>query len=144
MLRWGPGWRGTGAQPIRRTPVEFYTRHARGIDLHDGDVQGTIPGGGVLTLTAAPQGLGTVWYPTQVTLSTTTGPLDTSTAQVWMGAGQVPVELVATVFSGNGTIGLAIPQLSPGQSIIVKWTGANPGDIAGAHVVGTMDALLAM
>lgn len=94
-----------------------------------------------LTLTAGPQGLANVWYPAQVTLSTTTGVLDTSTALVYLGAQGVPITLVGSVFSGNGTVALAIPSMSPGQVLIVTWTGGHPGDIAAFNIVGTMDAL---
>jgi hypothetical protein len=97
--------------------------------------------GGILTLTAGPQGLGTIWYPAQVTLSTTTGPLDTSQALVYLGAQGVPITLVGTVFTGNGTVALAIPSMSPGQVLIVTWTNGHPGDTAAFNIVGTMDAL---
>jgi hypothetical protein len=94
-----------------------------------------------LTLTAGPQGLGTIWYPAQVTLSTTTGVLDTSTALCYLGSQGVPITLVASVFSGNGTVALAIPSMSPGQVLIVTWTNGHPGDTAAFNIVGTMDAL---
>lgn len=97
--------------------------------------------GGTLTLTAGPQGLGTIWYPAQVTLSTTTGALDTSTALVYLGSQGVPIALVGTVFTGNGTVALAIPDMSPGQVLIVTWTNGHPGDTAAFNIVGTMDAL---
>jgi hypothetical protein len=94
-----------------------------------------------LTLTAGPQGLGTIWYPAQVTLSTTTGPLDTSTAMVYLGSQGVPITLVATVFTGNGTVALAIPSMSPGQVLIVTWVNGHAGDTAAFNVIGSMDAL---
>jgi hypothetical protein len=96
---------------------------------------------GPLTLTAGPQGLGTVWYPAQVTLSTTTGSLDTSTALVYLGSQGVPITLVGTVFTGNGTVALAIPSMSPGQVLIVTWVNGHAGDTAAFNIVGTMDAL---
>lgn len=101
----------------------------------------TASSGQALTLTVGPQGLGTIWYPAQVTLSTTTGALDTSTALVYLGSQGVPVALVGTVFTGNGTVALAIPSMSPGQVLIVTWTGGHPGDTAALNVIGTMDAL---
>jgi len=97
--------------------------------------------GAVLTLTAGPQGLGTVWYPAQVTLSTTTGALDTSTALVYLGSQGVPITLVASVFTGNGTVALAIPSMSPGQVLIVTWSNGHPGDTAAFNMIGSMDAL---
>jgi len=105
---------------------------------------GTLPspaGSGTLTLTVAPQGLGTVWYPAQATLSTTTGALDTSVALMYLGPAVTPSTLVGTVYSGNGTVALAIPDMSPGQTLSTQWTGGHPGDVAAVNVIGTMDAL---
>jgi hypothetical protein len=136
-----PGYRGSGMQPITPVPVTRYTSTIQSVPLTGGQVQGTIPAGGALTVSVGPQGLGTVWYPAQVTLSTTTGVLDTSTALVYLGAQGVPSLLVGTVFSGNGTVALAIPSMTPGQVLIVSWTGANQGDQAAANMIGTMDAL---
>jgi hypothetical protein len=136
-----PGWRGTGMQPIQAIPVTRYTGRASGIPLTGGQVQGQVPGSGNLTLQVGPQGLGTVWYPVQVTLSTSTGALDTSTALVYLGPSTTPTTLVGTVYSGNGTVALAIPDMTPGQTLIVKWSGATSGDIAAANIIGTMDAL---
>ena len=136
-----PGWRGTGMQPIRRVPMQAYTRTASGVTLTGGQVQGRVPAGGTLTLSVGPQGLGNVWYPVQVTISTTTGPLDTSIANVYLGSGNVPNTLVSTVYSGNGTVALAIPDMTPGQTLVVSWSGATPGDTAALNIIGTMDAL---
>lgn len=140
QLAWLPGWRGSGQQPMSRVPVTAYTRRLSGIPLTGGQVQGTIAGG-KLTLSVGPQALGTVWYPVQVTLSTTTGALDTSTALVYLGPLVTPATLVGTVFTGNGTVALAIPSMTPGQTIIIAWTGAHNGDTAAANIIGTMDAL---
>ena len=139
-LAWRPGWQGSGQQPITATPIRAYTGKISGVPLTGGQAQGVIASG-TLTLTVAPQGLGTIWYPVQVTLSTTTGALDTSTALVYLGPAVTPATLVGQLFSGNGTVALAIPNMSPGQSLIIKWTGGHNGDIAAANVIGTMDAL---
>lgn len=140
-LNYRPGYRGTGMQPMQRIPIGAYTGKASGIPLTGGQNQAKVPGNGILTLTAGPQGLGTVWYPAQVTLSTTTGALDTSTALVYLGSQGVPITLVGTVFTGNGTVALAIPSMSPGQVLIVTWTNAHSGDTAAFNIVGSMDAL---
>ena len=103
---------------------------------------GTISGPSTpLSLSIGPQGLGTVWYPIQVTLSTTTGALDTSLAAVYLGPAVTPATLVGQLFSGNGTVALAIPNMTPGQQLVIIWTGGHPGDIAAANVIGTMSAL---
>lgn len=140
-LRWGPGYKGSGMQPIVPVPITRYTGKITGVPLTGGQVQAQVPGSGTLTLSDGPSGLGTVWYPVQVTLSTTTGPLDTSTALVYLGPLISPTTLVGTVYSGNGTVALAIPSMTPGQFLVIQWTGAKSGDTAAANVIGTMDAL---
>lgn len=141
QLAWMPGWRGTGMQPIVAVPVTRYRGKITGVPLTGGQALGSVPVSGALTLQVGPQGLGTIWYPVQVTISTTTGALDTSIALVYLGPSQTPATLVGTVYSGNGTVALAIPDMSPGQTLIVAWTGGTSGDIAAANVIGTMDAL---
>lgn len=139
---WRPGWRGSGARPIGRPSLQAYGGRITGVPLTGGQVQGFIPASGTLQLSVGPQGAGTVWYPIQITLSTSTGILDGSTAQVWLGSQGVPGTLVGTLFPGGaGTLSLAIPPMTPGQVLIIKWTGAKVGDTAGANVIGTMDAL---
>src|SRR5208282_998243 len=101
-LQFRPGYRGTGMQPIRRPPIQAYQGRAVSVPLTGGQAQGTVPGSGLITLLAGPQGLGTIWYPAQATIATTTGALDTSVALVYLGSGSVPSQLVGTVYSGNG------------------------------------------
>lgn len=141
QLAWRPGWRGSGMRPMTAVPVGRYTGQLSGVPLTGGQALGAVPGSGVITLSVGPQGLGTTWYPIQVTVSTTTGVLDTSVANVYLGSGNVPNTLVSQVYSGNGTAALAIPDMSPGQSLVVSWSGANPGDTAAFNIIGTMDAL---
>jgi hypothetical protein len=122
-------------------PIGRYTGRISGVPLTGGQASGMVPGSGAITLQVGPQGLGTVWNPAQVTISTTTGALDVAQALIWLGNGGVPTQLVATVFTGNGTAALAIPSMQPGDLIIVQWTGAHPGDTASFNIVGLMDAL---
>lgn len=136
-----PGWQGTGMQPMQRVPVTAYTGRITGVPLTGGQAQGVIPGSGALTLSVGPQALGTIWYPASVVISTTTGPLDTSTALVYLGSGGVPTLLQGTVYTGNGTVALAVPDMQPGDLVIVQWTGAHQGDVAAVNITGTMDAL---
>lgn len=140
QLAWMPGFGGSGQRPIEAIPVTRYRNRLQGVPLTGGQAQGVIASN-ALTLQAGPQGLGTVWYPVQVTLSTTTGALDTSTALVYLGPLTTPATLVGTVFTGNGTVALAIPDMTPGQTLIVKWSGAHNGDTAAFNIIGTMDAL---
>lgn len=139
-LRWGPGWRGTGQVTAPRPTISAYRSKITGVPLSGGQAQGTIANG-VCTLQVGPQALGTVWYPIQVTLSTTSGVLDTSTALVYLGPLTTPGTLVGQVFTGNGTVALAIPDMTPGQTLIVSWTGGHNGDTAAFNIIGTMDAL---
>jgi hypothetical protein len=140
-LAWLPGWRGTGKQPMQAVPITRYRGTVSGVPLSGGQASAVVPGSGTVTLSIGPQGLGTVWYPTQMTISTTTGLLDTSVASVYAGSGQVPNQLVAQLFSGNGVVAQVPTQLAPGQTMIVTWTGAHPGDTAAMNIIGTMDAL---
>jgi len=128
-------------QPIDPVPVTRYRRTLNGLQLTGGQAQGIVPGSGTVTLQVGPQGLGTVWYPVQATIGTTTGPLDTATALAYVGPLVAPTTLVATVFTGNGTIGNVPAQMAPGQTFIVTWTGATPGDTVALNISGTMDAL---
>lgn len=139
-LAWLPGWRQTGQQPIQRVPVTAYTHLITGVPLNGGQVQATAAGT-TLTLSVGPQGLGTVWYPIQVTVSTSIGVLDTSTAQVYLGSQGTQTLLVGQVFSGNGTVALAIPSMSPGETLIIVWSGLTIGEVCAANVIGTMSAL---
>jgi len=125
-------------------PVQQYKGRITAVPLTGGQNQGIVPASGKITLTAGPQGLGNIWYPAQVTLSTTTGlngGIDVSTAQVYLGSQGVPITLVGSAFGGNGTVALAIPSMAPGQVLIVTWTGAKTGDTASLNIIGTMDAL---
>jgi hypothetical protein len=139
-------WLAAGNRFFKRTlnppvPIGAYTRKITGVPLTGGQASGLIPAGGALTLSVGPQGLGTLWYPAQATISTSTGALDVSTALAYLGVGGVPTMLIATVYSGNGTIAVAVPPMQPGDFLIVTWTGAHVGDVASVNVIGTMNAL---
>jgi hypothetical protein len=143
-LMWVPGWRGTSARPITRTSVGRYTTRLSSIPLSGGQVLGIVPASGAITLSDGPQGLGVVWYPVQVNASTTTGLTtagDNSVCNIYLGPAVNPTTLVGTIYNGNGTAALAIPDMTPGQFLVMVWSGANPGDQAAANVIGTMDAL---
>lgn len=139
-LAWRPGWRGTGQQPIIRPPLTAYRQRIASVPLTGGQAQGIVADG-TLTLTVGPQAAGTVWYPVQITVSTTTGVLDTSTAQVYLGPVTTQATLVGSVYSGNGNSANVPAQLTPGQYVTVVWTGAHDGDTAAVNVTGTMSAL---
>jgi hypothetical protein len=122
--------------------METYTVHRSGVPLQGGQAQGFISAGGLLTLQIGPQGAGTVWYPAQVTTSTTSGVNDVSTCLVYMGAAGTPITLMGTLFPGGaGVLAVAFPPLTVGLFIIAKFSAAKPGDVAAVNVTGTMDYL---
>ena len=136
-LRWGPA-----AAPIRRLPMQLYTRAVTSLPLVGGQAQGTISAGGA-TLSVGPSGAGNIWYPASVTILTTTGTNDFSTCQIFLGPAGVPITLQATLFpGGTGTASLAIPSMTPGQYIIAVGTGAHNGDTCSINVTGTMDSVM--
>lgn len=123
-------------------PVEQFTVRRTGVPLTGGQALGVIPGGGALTLSIGPQGLGTVWYPAQVTTTTTSGVNDVSTCLVYMGAAGVPTTLMGTLYPGGaGVLAVAFPPLTVGLFIIAEFTGGHATDIAAVNVTGTMDYL---
>jgi hypothetical protein len=97
---------------------------------------------GAASVSVGPQGLGTIWYPAQVVVSTTSSiaGTDNSVCNVYLGPANVPNNLLGTVI-GGGVLAAAVPPMSPGQYLTAVWTGGNPGDVASINVVGTMDAL---
>jgi len=101
-----------------------------------------VGGGGSATVRIGPSGLGTRWYPQQCTLSTTTGPADTSTAIGYLGPVATPAQVVFTSYAGGGdTQGLAIPMMQPGDLLTVVWSGGHPGDYATLQIIGDQTVL---
>jgi hypothetical protein len=97
---------------------------------------------GIGTVTVTPQGLGTVWYPAQATISTSVGAADTSTCSVFLGALGLNNLLVGQSYAGGGdTVALSVPPLTPGALLIAQWSGGTPGSICSMNVLGTMDCL---
>ena len=138
MFAWGPA-----ARPIRRLPMQVYTRRVSQVPLVGGQAQGIISGAGTLTLSVGPQGAGNVWYPASCTIQTTSGVNDFSTCSIFLGPAGVGVTLIATIFPGGvGVASLAIPSMTPGQYIIASWSGAVSGDTATVNVVGVMDSVM--
>lgn len=142
FLAFRPGYGGSGQQRVRRPEVTAYTQRISAVPLTGGQVTGKISAGGVATVSIGPQGLGTVWYPASLSLSTSTGTADTSTALTFLGALGVPnVQVGQSYKAGADTIALAVPPLTPGALLIVQWSGGKAGDLCTVNVVGTMDAL---
>jgi hypothetical protein len=107
-----------------------------------------VPAGGIVTIYCGPMGLGTVWYPQAVAISTTTGANDASTCALYLsplqnGANLAPsTQIGGQSYAGGGdTIGIAVPPLWPGTFLIAQWTGATVGDLAALQVYGQQRAL---
>ena len=131
------------ARRIPRPAVWEYSQVADGIPL--GDAQGqALVAGKAATVQIGPQGIGTVWYPAQVTVSTTTGVLDTSSCDIYVGPGTVLVRtnLMGTIFpAGRGVLAVALPPMPVGWFLTAVWSGATNGDIAAVNVTGSKRAL---
>lgn len=102
---------------------------------------------GLASVSAGPAGLGNVWYPAQVVLSTTTGlngGIDTSLCNVYLGPPNAsnPNLLIGSVFTGNGVLAAALPAMTPGLYLTASWSGGVPGDVASMNIIGTMDSLM--
>jgi hypothetical protein len=98
---------------------------------------------GLATCQLGPAGLGNLWFPTQVTLSTTTGittGLDTSVANLYLGPSGVATTLLGTVFGGNGIVAAALPNIQPGLYLIAQWSAGINGDQATMNIQGLMNA----
>lgn len=140
------GWRigvgGTGQQRIRVVSMQQFTKPIQGVPLTNGQATGTIPAGGSVTLQIGPAGVGTVWYPSSVNISTSLGAADNSTCAVYIGFIAAQNLQGGQSYAGGGdTVSLSVPDLSAGQLIIAVWSGGTPGSIAAINVLGTMDAL---
>ena len=139
-----PTVRSQRQRPVRAhsAPIGVYTGRVDNIPLAGAQILATVANDGTAHGQVGPTGLGTVWYPASVALSTNVLPFDASTVQVFVGPSGVPTTNVGILpAGGTGVLALAIPAMSPGLVIIVQWTGATPGSVVAANVTGTMSAL---
>lgn len=141
-LNFRPGYPlGSGARRIVVVPVQRFTTAISGVPLAGGQRRITVNGAGAAQLSAGPQGWGTVWYPSSVVISTTTGAADASTAACYIGSIAAANLQGGQSYAGGGdTIGLSVVSMTPGDLLIVVWAGAAPGDTATMNVIGTQDA----
>lgn len=135
---WGLPGPGIGRPPV--SPLsQFQGRTQVAIRTGEGTRTGIVPAGGTISLAAGPEGLN-IWYLSYAAIRTTTGALDTSTAQFQVGpigAGLVPAG--ASYAGGGDSIGLGGARLAPGDYLTVTWTNAKPGDLATLTVYGAQD-----
>lgn len=103
-----------------------------------------VSGAGTAIVQVGPSGLGTLWFPNQAVLSTTTGVNDSSTAIGYLGPpGNVAANILFQSYqAGADSQGVAIPAMQPGDFITVVWSGAHPGDQATVRIIGTLQALV--
>ena len=139
---WRPGWQGTGQQRTPQVPIGAFSHSITGVPLSGGQAETEVSGSGAATVSIGPQGLGTTWYPQQVTVSTSTGAADTATAAAYMGSVALSNLQGGQSYAGGGdVIPLGIAQMTPGDLLWVVWTGGNPGDTATINIIGTQDVL---
>lgn len=134
---------GQRSYAAQRPPMEHFIGVQARVPLNDGQGQAIVPASGTVTVRIGPQGLGTVWYPAAVTISTTTGVNDPSVCNVYAGPAslQTPTTLLGTIPSGGaGVLAAAVPPLPVGWFLAAVWTGATPGDVAAVNVTGSKDA----
>lgn len=142
------GWQAGGARlvPMRRPRVIGLASYqpVRGVPLQPANGQALVSAGGAATVQLGPAGLGNIWYPTQVTVATTTGittGIDSAVCNVYLGPQVSPATLLGTIFGGNGILAAALPNIQPGQFLIAVWSNGHSGDTAAMNVQGSMDAL---
>ena len=122
--------------------VEQYARRVRS-PLTGGYGTATVSASGAATVTLGPQGTGTVWYPQQCAIGTTTGANDASTCQLYLGPLSQLQLISGTSYAGGGdSIGLGVPPITPGYFIVAVWSNAVNGDLASLAIYGTQDALI--
>jgi hypothetical protein len=106
--------------------------------------QTTVSGGGTATVSVGPAGTGNKWYPQLAVISTTSGSGNGGTAYIYGGfVSQSTIISGGGLDGGGSSTGLAIPWMTPGDLIVVQWTGARAGDIAQLTIYGEQETLVA-
>jgi len=136
-------------RPAPATPPGAYQGTQR-TTITGGYAAKVVPVGGTVTIYCGPAGVGTVWYPQAVVISTTSGAADVSTCALYLsplqnGATLAPsTQIGGQSYAGGGdTIGVAVPPVRPGLFIVAQWTGATAGDLAALQVYGEQSAAVA-
>jgi hypothetical protein len=125
-------------------PQQAYTRHISAPIGLDGQVSGVIGAGGAVTLQIGPAGVGTSWALDSASISTSTGPADSSTCAVFAGPQAIASFQVAQSYAGGGdAIGLAGISIVPGEFVFAVWAGGTHNALATLKVTGRKTALAA-
>ena len=97
-----------------------------------------------MTLHVGPSGFHTSWDLAQISIGTTTGAADTSTAEIFaqpFGTPSPAWQVGQSYAAGGDQIGLSGIKLVTGEFVFVVWTGANPGDTATIILSGIQTVL---
>ena len=101
-----------------------------------------ISSGGAATVSVGPAGYGTRWYPNQLGVATASGSNDASTCAFFLNV-IGPGGFLGQSYAGGGDqIGLAVPEMQPGDLLYAVWSGGNNGDWCQLSVIGPMDVLI--
>jgi len=141
--------RGFARRAAPSTPQGAYTQVITSV-ITGGYAAEAVTAAGTVTIYCGPQGIGTVWYPQAIAISTTTGAADASTCTAYLsplqnGTTLAPsTQIVGQSYAGGGdTIGIAVPPMRAGMFLVCVWTGAKSGDLAAMQVYGQQGALAA-
>lgn len=139
------GVRNVGGAPFlppRTSPLMFGKPER--CPIHNGTGQQIIagaPNAGTATVVIGPQGLGARWYPSQVQVSTSSGPTDGSTCVVYK-LFVAPTQIIGQTLQGGGDTFGWTHEMQPGELIFAVWADANPGDIATLTINGDQVVLV--
>ena len=146
MPRWPAGLHAQGVRTRGQrgyqppmVPQEAFTRAVRTL-IQAGVGQAIVSSAGSATVVLGPQGVGTRWYPSQIQVSTTTGPVDQSSCVLYRDIVEAKHEIGQTLQGGGDTLGFT-HDMQPGDLIYAVWSNANPGDLATLAVHGDQMAL---
>jgi hypothetical protein len=106
--------------------------------------QGKVSGSGTATVSMGPAGTGTKWYPQTATFSTSSGgPASGCYVAIYTDIVSQSTLLNGALYNGPGdSAGLAVPFVTPGNTLVAEWVGATPGDIVQLTISGTQDVLV--
>jgi hypothetical protein len=141
-------WRAAGNRflvPLRRPRqerMESFTQ-VRTVQIGgNGIAGGVMSGSGTSTVTVGPSGYGTRWYPNQVNIATQTGAADASTCTFYLNVVGSGGFLGQSYAGGGDQVGLALPEMQPGDLLYAVWSGGHSGDWTQVTVIGNQDVLV--
>lgn len=110
--------------------------------ITDGTGQAVVTAQGTATIKVGPTHWGQVWYPVSADIATTTGPLDASTVQFFLGVISASTQIGGQSYQGGGdTMSWSSRPVQFGEQVYAVWSGATAGDIATLRVTGDEDVL---